>query len=66
VVRASVVRDGRTALLEIELNPGKSNRARVNRAALPRARELLGIPVPANARGHSLLGAVPVEPTDRA
>jgi DNA replication and repair protein RecF len=43
VVRASVVRDGRTALLEIELNPGKSNRARVNRAALPRARELLGL-----------------------
>ena len=43
VVRAAVVRDGRTAVLEIEINPGKSNRARVNRAQLPRARELLGM-----------------------
>ena len=30
-------------MLEIEINPGKSNRARVNRAQLPRARELLGL-----------------------
>jgi DNA replication and repair protein RecF len=43
VVRASVVRDGRTAVLEIELNPGRANRARINRAALPRTRELIGL-----------------------
>jgi DNA replication and repair protein RecF len=43
VVRASVVRDGREAVLEVEINPGKSNRARVNRSQLPRARELLGL-----------------------
>jgi DNA replication and repair protein RecF len=43
VVRAVVVRDGREALLEVELNPGRTNRARVNRAPLPRARELLGL-----------------------
>jgi DNA replication and repair protein RecF len=43
VVRAAVVRDGRAALLEVELNPGRSNRARVNRAALPRPRELIGL-----------------------
>jgi DNA replication and repair protein RecF len=43
VVRAAVVRDGRTAVLEIELNPGKSNRARVNRSPLPRARDLVGL-----------------------
>jgi DNA replication and repair protein RecF len=43
VVRAQVVRDGRTATLEVEINPGRTNRARVNRAALPRARELLGL-----------------------
>jgi DNA replication and repair protein RecF len=43
VVRAAVVRDGREALLEIEINPGRSNRARVNRAPLPRAREMLGL-----------------------
>ena len=43
VVRAAVVRDERRAVLEIEINPGKSNRARVNRSQLPRARELLGL-----------------------
>jgi DNA replication and repair protein RecF len=43
VVRAAVVRDGRTATLEVEINPGGSNRARVNRSPLPRARELLGL-----------------------
>jgi DNA replication and repair protein RecF len=43
IVRAAVVRDERRAVLEVEINPGKSNRARVNRAQLPRARELLGL-----------------------
>ena len=43
VVRAAVVRNGRAALLEVELNPGRSNRARVNRAALPRPRDLVGL-----------------------
>jgi DNA replication and repair protein RecF len=43
LVRAAIVRDGRTAVLEVELNPGKSNRARINRSPLPRARELLGL-----------------------
>src|SRR3954468_16673068 len=43
VVRTAVVRDGRTALIELELNPGKANRARINRAPVPRAREVLGL-----------------------
>jgi DNA replication and repair protein RecF len=43
VVRAAVVRDERRAVLEIEINPGRSNRARINRAPLPKARELLGL-----------------------
>ncbi len=43
VVRAAVVRDGRSAVLEVEVNPGRSNRARVNKAPLPRARELIGL-----------------------
>jgi DNA replication and repair protein RecF len=43
VVRTAVVRDGREALLEVQINPGRSNRARVNRSPLPRARELLGL-----------------------
>ena len=43
VVRAVVVRDDRPATLEVEINPGRSNRARINRAPLPRARELIGL-----------------------
>ncbi len=43
VVRASVVREGRTALLEVELHPGRANRARVNRSPLPRTRDLAGL-----------------------
>ncbi len=43
VVRAAVVRDERRAVLEVEINPGKSNRARVNRGQLPRARDLVGL-----------------------
>ena len=43
VVRAAVVREERRAVLEVEINPGRANRARVNRAPLPRARELVGL-----------------------
>ncbi len=43
IVRAAVIKDERRAVLEIEINPGKSNRARINSSPLPRARELLGI-----------------------
>lgn len=43
VVRAAVVRDERRAVLEIEINPGKSNRARINKSPLPKAKELLGL-----------------------
>jgi DNA replication and repair protein RecF len=43
VVRASVVRDGRPTLVELEINPGRANRARVNRAPVPRPREVLGL-----------------------
>ena len=43
VVRARVERDGRQTLLELELNPGKANRARINRSPVPRAREVLGL-----------------------
>ena len=43
VVRANVVRDGRTATLEVEINPGRANRARINRSPLARTRELVGV-----------------------
>lgn len=43
VVRGLVGRDGRDILVEVEVTPGRANRARVNRAPVPRAREVLGI-----------------------
>ena len=43
VIRAAVVRDGRTAILEVELNPGRANRARINKSPLPRPRDLIGV-----------------------
>ncbi len=42
VVRATVVRDGRPVLIELEIIPGRANRVRVNSAPVPRPRELLG------------------------
>ncbi|MEZ0106294.1 DNA replication and repair protein RecF [Catenulispora sp. EB89] len=43
IVRANVEREGRTQLVEIELNPGGANRARLNRNPVPRPREILGV-----------------------
>ena len=43
VIRAAVVRDGRTAVLEVEINPGRANRARVNKSPLPKTRDLVGL-----------------------
>jgi len=43
VIRALVERAGRDVLLEVELRPGTGVRGRVNRAAVPRARDLLGV-----------------------
>jgi DNA replication and repair protein RecF len=43
VVRAAVVRDLRRTLIELEITAGKANRARINRAPMPRPREVLGI-----------------------
>lgn len=43
VVRGQVVRSDRSLLVEIEITPGRANRARVNRSPVPRPREVLGI-----------------------
>jgi DNA replication and repair protein RecF len=43
VVRAAVAREGRSTLVEIEINPGRANRARINRSPVPRPREVLGL-----------------------
>jgi DNA replication and repair protein RecF len=43
VVRGNVTRGSRAMLVEVEISPGKANRARVNRAPVPRPRDVLGI-----------------------
>ncbi len=43
VIRARFGRDDREMLVECEISPAKANRVRVNRAPLPRPRELLGL-----------------------
>ena len=43
VVRATAVNDGRELTVQVEIQPGKANRARVNRSPVPRPREILGI-----------------------
>ena len=43
VVRARVHRGDRTTLVELEINPGRANRARINSSPVPRPREILGV-----------------------
>ena len=43
IIGVDIVRDDRTVTVEIEINPGKANRARINRSVVPRAREVLGL-----------------------
>jgi DNA replication and repair protein RecF len=43
IVRAAVSSAERDSLVELEINPGRANRARVNRVAVPRPRQVLGI-----------------------
>jgi DNA replication and repair protein RecF len=42
VIRCAVVHDGRELLVELEIVPGKANRARLNRSPVRRPREVLG------------------------
>ncbi|GAB7032277.1 DNA replication/repair protein RecF [Streptomyces sp. NPDC021749] len=43
VIRAAVAQGERQQLIELELNPGKANRARINRSSQVRPRDVLGI-----------------------
>lgn len=43
VIRADVVREDRSLVLEIEITAGRANRARINKAPVQRTREILGI-----------------------
>ena len=42
VIRGAVMRDGRETMLELELNPGRANRARLGRSPVTRPRDVLG------------------------
>ena len=42
VIRGAVMRAGRETMLELELNPGRANRARLSRSPVSRPREVLG------------------------
>jgi DNA replication and repair protein RecF len=43
IVRAGLRSAERTCLIEIEINPSRANRARLNRAPVPRPRQILGV-----------------------
>ncbi|BCJ43627.1 DNA replication and repair protein RecF [Actinoplanes ianthinogenes] len=42
VIRCAIVHDGRELLVELEIVPGRANRARLNRSPVRRPREVLG------------------------
>ncbi|MGH3187455.1 MAG: DNA replication/repair protein RecF [Streptosporangiaceae bacterium] len=42
VLRAAVTGSQRDSLIEVEVNPGRANRVRLNRSPLPRPRDILG------------------------
>lgn len=42
IIRCGIHHNDRDALIELELNPGKANRARINRSNVTRARDALG------------------------
>lgn len=42
VIRCAIVHDGRELLVELEIVPGKANRARLNRSQVRRPRDVLG------------------------
>jgi DNA replication and repair protein RecF len=42
ILRAAVTSQARDSLVEIEINPGRANRVRLNRVPMPRPRDVLG------------------------
>jgi DNA replication and repair protein RecF len=64
VIRAAVRRAGRRLLIDMELRPGSGVRGRVNGAAVPRARDLLGV-VRATLFAPEDLGLVRGDPEER-
>ncbi|MGI8666769.1 MAG: DNA replication/repair protein RecF [Jatrophihabitans sp.] len=42
IVQAAVVSEGRQLVLEVEITPGRANKAKLNRSPVPRPRDILG------------------------
>lgn len=42
IIRGAIVRDGRETMVELEITPGRANRARLGRAPVQRPRDVLG------------------------
>ena len=64
VVRARVHRGDRSTLVELEINPGRANRARINSSPVTRPREILGL-VRTVQFAPEDLALVKGDPTDR-
>ena len=43
VIRSKIYQDERALTIDIEISPGKTNRAKLNRSPVPRVRDILGI-----------------------
>jgi DNA replication and repair protein RecF len=64
VIRAAVLRGGRRLVVDVELRPGSGVRGRVNGAAVPRPRDLLGV-VRATVFAPEDVGLVRGDPEER-
>jgi DNA replication and repair protein RecF len=64
LVRAIAIREGRRVQVDVEIRPGSGVRGRVNGAAVPRARDVLGI-VRATTFAPEDLGLVRGDPEER-
>jgi DNA replication and repair protein RecF len=64
LIRAVAIREGRRVQVDVEIRPGSGVRGRVNGAAVPRARDLLGV-VRATLFAPEDLGLVRGDPEER-
>jgi DNA replication and repair protein RecF len=64
LIRAAAIREGRRVQVDVEIRPGSGVRGRVNGAAVPRARDVLGV-VQATMFAPEDLGLVRGDPEER-
>lgn len=64
IIRARLEEDERSVSIDLEIAPGKSNRAKINRSATPRVRDILGV-IRAVMFAPEDLALVKGDPSDR-